>query len=139
MAEPLVIEAIGQAIKARQPPIGLVHHSDRGGRYEGAKYRKIFERAKMLQSVSRAADCFDNAIMESSFGTIKTELEMTAYNSLRLRFLLKSRRRNQGIHQLLQLEATTFWNRLFITDQLRNDSRSIRCWCAREVLATSSC
>lgn len=83
MAEPLVIEAIGQAIKARQPPIGLIHHSDRGGQYAGSKYRKILARARMLQSMSRAADCYDNAFMESCFGTIKTELEMTTYDSFR--------------------------------------------------------
>ena len=81
MAEPLVIDAIGQAIKARQPPKGLIYHSDRGGQYAGAKYRKILQRVKMLQSMSPAADCYDNAFMESCFKTIKTELEMTVYDS----------------------------------------------------------
>lgn len=82
MAEPLVIAALQQAIKARQPWKGLIHHTDRGGQYAGAKYRKILGRAEMLQSMSRAADCYDNAFMESCFGTIKTELEMTTYDSL---------------------------------------------------------
>ena len=81
MEEPLVIAALRQAIKARQPECGLVHHTDRGGQYAGKKYRKILARPKMLQSMSRAGDCYDNAFMESCFGTIKTELEMTTYDS----------------------------------------------------------
>ena len=81
MEEPLVIAAFTQAIKARQPRQGLIHHTDRGGQYAGKKYRKILARALMLQSMSRAGDCYDNAFMESCFGTIKTELEMTTYDS----------------------------------------------------------
>ena len=45
-------------------------------------YRKIIARANMSQSMSRAGDCYDNTFMESCFGTIKTELEMTAYDSI---------------------------------------------------------
>lgn len=82
MEEPLVIAALTQAIKARQPPLGLIHHTDRGGQYAGKEYRKILARAKMIQSMSRAGDCYDNAFMESCFGSIKTELEMTTYDSL---------------------------------------------------------
>jgi len=82
MEEPLVIAALQQAIKARQPTKGLIHHTDRGGQYAGKKYRKILSRPKMLQSMSRAGDCYDNAFMESCFGTIKTELEMTTYDSI---------------------------------------------------------
>jgi putative transposase len=81
MTEPLVIAALNQAIRTRQPAIGLIHHTDRGGQYAGKKYRKILDRAKMSQSMSRAGDCYDNAFMESCFGTIKTELEMTVYDS----------------------------------------------------------
>ena len=80
MEEPLVIAAFTQAIKARQPIQGLIHHTDRGGQYAGKKYRKILARAQMIQSMSRAGDCYDNAFMESCFGTIKTELEMTTYD-----------------------------------------------------------
>ena len=80
MEEPLVIAAFTQAIKARQPIQGLIHHTDRGGQYAGKKYRKMLARAQMIQSMSRAGDCYDNAFMESCFGTIKTELEMTTYD-----------------------------------------------------------
>ena len=82
MEEALVIAATSQAIKARQPSRGLIHHTDRGGQYAGKEYRKILSRAEILQSMSRAGDCYDNAFMESCFGTIKTELEMTTYDSL---------------------------------------------------------
>ena len=77
----LVIKAIRQAIKSRQPKPKLIHHSDRGGQYADTEYRKILKRAKMKQSMSRAGDCYDNAFMESCFGTIKTELEMKMYHS----------------------------------------------------------
>lgn len=79
MEEPLVIDALQQAIRNRQPPPGLIHHSDRGGQYAGHRYRAILRRAEIRQSMSRAANCYDNAFMESCFGTIKTELEMTEY------------------------------------------------------------
>lgn len=81
MEESLVIASLKHAIKARQPSPGLIHHTDRGGQYAGKKYRSIISRSAMLQSMSRAGDCYDNAFMESCFGTIKTELEMTTYDS----------------------------------------------------------
>ena len=67
------------AIHTRQPLAGLVHHSDRGGQYAGHAYRAVLRRGEMRQSMNRAANCYDNAFMESCFGTIKTELEMTEY------------------------------------------------------------
>ena len=79
MTETLVREALQRAIRARQPPSGLIHHSDRGGQYAARTYRAMLRRAAMRQSMSRAANCYDNAFMESCFGTIKTELEMTEY------------------------------------------------------------
>lgn len=80
MEEPLVIASLKNAIKARQPSPGLIHHTDRGGQCAGKKHRKILASASMQQSMSRAGDCYDNAFMESCFGTIKTELEMTTYD-----------------------------------------------------------
>lgn len=82
MEETLVIAALSNAIASRQPLPGLIHHTDRGGQYASNKYRKIIARANMSQSISRAGDCYDNAFMESCFGTIKTELEMTVYDSI---------------------------------------------------------
>lgn len=83
MTESLVITTLQRAIRNRQPPEALIHHTDRGGQYAGKKYRAIIERSSMRQSMSRAGDCYDNAFMESCFGTIKTELQMTEYESYR--------------------------------------------------------
>lgn len=79
MRESLVLAALQAAIALRQPRPGLIHHTDRGGQYAGAQYRQTLARAAMTQSMSRAEDCYDNAFMESCFGTLKTELEMEAY------------------------------------------------------------
>jgi transposase InsO family protein len=81
MKEPLVLAALRSAIAFRQPGVDLIHHTDRGGQYAGHKYRQVLERARMLQSMSRADNCYDNAFMESCFGTIKRELEMERYES----------------------------------------------------------
>lgn len=81
MTEQIVIASLRTAIRTRQPAAGLIHHSDRGGQYAGKQYRKMIKRAQMKQSMSRAGDCYDNAFMESCFGTIKTELEMTEYKN----------------------------------------------------------
>jgi transposase InsO family protein len=79
MTEALVLAALRGAIRTRQPEPGLIHHTDRGGQYAGGDYRQVLARARMKQSMSRADNCYDNAFMESCFGTIKTELEMGVY------------------------------------------------------------
>ncbi|MGH8570228.1 MAG: IS3 family transposase [Gammaproteobacteria bacterium] len=83
MTETLVLDALQHAIRARQPPPNLIHHSDRGGQYASQAYRDVLRRGAMRQSMSRAANCYDNAFLESCFGTIKTELEMTEYEDCR--------------------------------------------------------
>lgn len=82
MAESLTLAALQQALRLRQPKPGLVHHTDRGGQYAGTKCRAVLIRAGMKQSMSRADNCYDNAFMESCFGTYKLEMEMTDYNSV---------------------------------------------------------
>jgi putative transposase len=79
MTEDLVLAALTMAIRARQPPPHLIHHTDRGGQYAGTRYRAVLRRAVMRQSMSRPDNVYDNAFMESCFGTIKTELEITEY------------------------------------------------------------
>jgi len=81
MKEPLVLAALRSAIAFRQPGVNLIHHTDRGGQYAGNEYRRVLERARMQQSMSRAGNCYDNAFMESCFGTIKRELEMERYEN----------------------------------------------------------
>jgi transposase InsO family protein len=79
MDEELVLGALRRGIQARQPGPGLIHHTDRGGQYAGKRYREVLRRAGMQQSMSAAESCYDNAFMESCFGTVKTELELVEY------------------------------------------------------------
>lgn len=81
MTDALTLAALRMAIRERQPPALLIHHTDRGGQYASNRYRAVLRRAGMRQSMSRADNVYDNAFMESCFGTIKTELEMTEYEN----------------------------------------------------------
>lgn len=83
MQESLVLAALRKALAARDPRAGLIHHTDRGGQYAGKGYRRVLERSEICQSMSRADNCYDNAFMESCFGTLKTELEMECYEHQR--------------------------------------------------------
>ena len=82
MTESLVLGALRRAIRERQPGAGLVHHSDRGGQYAGTQYRATLRRAAMEPSMSRADNCYDNAFMESCWGTFKREIAMAEYDSV---------------------------------------------------------
>ena len=83
MTDALTLAALKMAISRRQPMAALIHHTDRGGQYASKRYRDVLRRAGFRQSMSRADNCYDNAFMESCFGTIKTELEMTEYQDFR--------------------------------------------------------
>jgi transposase InsO family protein len=74
MRAELTIAALTMAIQRRRPEPGLTHHSDRGSQYAAGDYRDILRAAAVTQSMSRKANCWDNAPMESLFGTLKTEL-----------------------------------------------------------------
>ncbi len=76
----LALAALEKAVFRRKPGPGLVHHSDRGSPYASALYRAALERHQMRASMSRKGDCWDNAVAESFFSTIKAELiERTEY------------------------------------------------------------
>ena len=70
----LTQRALRRALVQRQPAAGLLHHSDRGTPYTAAEYRAALRTAHVAVSMSRPGDCWDNAVMESSFATLKTEL-----------------------------------------------------------------
>jgi putative transposase len=71
----LVLAALEMAIDARGPAPGtLVHHSDRGSQYACDDYRKALEKADIAPSMSRKGNCWDNAVVESFFSTLKQEL-----------------------------------------------------------------
>lgn len=70
----LVVDALKMAYCRRRPGKGLIHHSDRGCQYASEDYRNLLKLYGMEVSMSRKGDCWDNAPMESFFGTLKNEL-----------------------------------------------------------------
>ena len=70
----LVKDALEMAISFRHPQAGLLHHSDRGSQYASAEYQAVLQTGEIVASMSRAGNCYDNAAMESFFGTLKCEL-----------------------------------------------------------------
>jgi putative transposase len=74
MRAELTLAVLTMAIQRRRPRAGLIHHSDCGSQYAASDCRDILEAAAIIQSMSRKANCWDNAPMESFFGTLKTEL-----------------------------------------------------------------
>jgi transposase InsO family protein len=69
----LALAALTMALRRQKPAAGLIHHSDRGVQYASHDYRSALRSAAITVSMSRKADCFDNAPMESFFHTLKTE------------------------------------------------------------------
>ena len=72
--EKLALDALDMAIAERQPKMGLVHHSDRGCQYTANTYRERLAVHGIVPSMSRRANCWDNAVVESFFHSLKTEL-----------------------------------------------------------------
>ena len=70
----LAIDALTMALKTRRPESGLLHHSDRGVQYASADYQKQLRERGIICSMSRKGDCWDNAVAESFFATLKAEL-----------------------------------------------------------------
>ncbi|HVZ85484.1 MAG TPA: IS3 family transposase [Polyangia bacterium] len=71
----LALAALDTALARRRPAVGLVHHSDRGSTYASSDYRKALDARGLECSMSRKGDCWDNAVAESFFSTLKRELE----------------------------------------------------------------
>lgn len=69
----LAISAFNQAVALREPPVGLIVHSDRGSQFASNAFRQRLEDCNCLQSMSRKGNCYDNAPMESFFKTFKVE------------------------------------------------------------------
>lgn len=69
----LTIKALEMALKRRGPEIGLLHHSDQGCTYAREDYQAILDARGVVCSMSRRSNCYDNAVMESFFSTVKSE------------------------------------------------------------------
>lgn len=74
ITDDLTLDALAMALARRRPPQGLVHHSDRGSQYASGDYQRLLERHGIVCSMSRRGDCWDNAVAESFFATLKVEL-----------------------------------------------------------------
>jgi putative transposase len=74
MTSELVVDALHMAIRERQPPPGLIHHSDRGSQYTGLLYQQLLKSHHFQVSMSGTGNCYDNAPAESFFGSLKMEL-----------------------------------------------------------------
>ena len=74
MTKNLVSQSLFRAVAAKGPVPGLIHHSDRGCQYCSEEYRKLLDQFHLRVSMSRKGNCYDNAPMESFWGTLKNEL-----------------------------------------------------------------
>lgn len=74
MTKNLISQSLYRAVASKRPGKGLIHHSDRGSQYCSHDYRRLLDQFGMEVSMSRRGNCYDNAPMESFFGTLKTEL-----------------------------------------------------------------
>ena len=74
MRAELVNQALAMAIYQRQPAAGLIMHTDRGSQYGADSYRQLLRQHGVQPSMSRKGNCWDNAVAESFFHTLKTEL-----------------------------------------------------------------
>lgn len=74
MTRRLVSQSLFRAVASKRPQKGLIHHSDRGSQYCSLDYQKLIEQFGMTASMSRKGNCYDNAPMESFWGTLKQEL-----------------------------------------------------------------
>lgn len=102
----LVLATMEMAVGRRRPPPGLVHHSDRGSQYASRVYRKTLEQPQMEASMSRKGNCWDNAVMERFFGSLKSEWLADQ------RYLTRDQAR-QDIVQYIEMEYNS--NRLHST------------------------
>lgn len=71
--EQLVEQALQMALTHREPHVGLLHHSDRGSQYTSQDYQQVLATKGIVVSMSRKGNCYDNAVMERFFATLKGE------------------------------------------------------------------
>jgi len=119
ITEQLTLDALHHAINRRQPPDGLLHHSDRGSQYASVNYQKLLREYQMTCSMSRKGDCWDNAVMESFFATLKTELiyhehfikredaKLKIFDYIEMFYNRKRRHSSLGYKSPLQFEQMT--------------------------------
>ena len=75
----LVNDALKMAIAQRNPPLGLIWHTDRGSQYASYSHKDLLQEHGIIQSMSRKGNCWDNAVAESFFKTLKSNLVYQTY------------------------------------------------------------
>lgn len=103
MRAELVNDALLMAIWQRKPSKGLIWHSDRGGQYASNSHKEIIDQHHIIQSMSNKGNCFDNAVAESFFHTLKTELTNHC----------KFKTRKEAKHEIFEY-IEVFYNRIRI-------------------------
>ncbi len=73
MKAKMVCDVLTMVIWQRRPKVGLIHHSGRGSQYASKEFRKLLRLNGFKGSMSKKSDCWDNAVVESFFGTLKQE------------------------------------------------------------------
>ena len=76
MTKKLVMDALRMSIWRRRPAPGLIFHTDRGSQYCSNDFQKLLKAHGMISSMSRKGNCWDNAVVESFFGSLKTERQI---------------------------------------------------------------
>lgn len=100
MTTTLVNDALFMALKTRHPKAGLIWHTDRGSQYASESHRELLKNNGIVQSMSRRGNCYDNAVAESFFHSLKTEL------THHIKFETRSQA-NQSIFEYIEV----FYNR----------------------------
>jgi transposase InsO family protein len=124
LEESLVEQALRMALLRRQPTAGeLLHHSDRGGQYASHSYQQLLQTFGITVSMSRAADPYDNALMESCIGTLKTECADHRFPSHRvarseLFAYLEGWYNRQRLHSALGYISPDQFEQRFLQDKL---------------------
>ena len=70
----MVLDALNMALLRRRVKPGLIHHSDQGRQYSSVAYQAVLQRHRIIASMSRRGNCYDNALAESFFSSLKNEL-----------------------------------------------------------------
>lgn len=83
MGQELPLTALDMALHQCKPKPGLLHHTDRGSQYAARRYQDVLQQYQICASMSRTGNCYDNAVMESFFATLKAELESYGHYATR--------------------------------------------------------
>ncbi|MEN8518156.1 IS3 family transposase, partial [Burkholderia sp. RS02] len=116
----LVMQALFRAVATRRPPAGLIQHTDRGSQYCALAYQSLLSQFDMRASMSRRGNCYDNAPIESFWGTLKNEL---VYHQ---RFAARERAR-RSISEYIEI----FYNWQRTQARLNYQSRTCPHFCGR--------